>query len=541
MTSERPEQIFQLLDQVGEMTTSEREAFLHHVCAADPELRQEVESLLAFGKIVKDRNFMEQPPRDITIQTIGEWKVGQQIGNYELRSRLDRGGMGEIWLAKHRELPREVAIKVLLTNYAQDTERLRRFVEEAHTASALSHPNIIIIYESGRTENNAYYIAEEFIEGETLRHRLYSGRMQWQEAVKIAQQVASALYATGKKGIIHRDIKPENIMVRREDGLVKVIDFGIAKPTESRAHEILPDGRITTKPCMVLGTPSYMSPEQIQGKTLDRRTDIFSLGVVLYEMVAGEKPFNGRTLDEVIEATLSKDPEPLDKYRVPTELKQIITKALKKNREERYQTADEMLNDLKKVKPISKLRRVLLFVKSIISLVIGMVKVLWAGGLNNPSIIRSASLYHLVPSVFLLVFLAAKGLLPVRMNSPRTPDPTPATVELSRPIASPMAAPTIVPKLTQSQSPLPSSVPTTHSPADRQRISNDGRVSGAPNVVSFEKYLSDCESLTTFDDATKETYLKALEAAKQAIKINPKSNRAKACLRKAKQFSEGIS
>ncbi|HVS82216.1 MAG TPA: protein kinase [Pyrinomonadaceae bacterium] len=282
--------------------------------------------------------------------------VGTKLGRYEIRSKLGAGGMGEVYLAQDSKLDRKVALKILPAEVAVHQDRMRRFVQEAKAASALNHPNIITIYEIEQIDS-VNFIATEFIDGETLRQRMRFAPTKLSEVLKVAIQSASALTAAHAANIIHRDIKPENVMLRR-DGIVKVLDFGLAKLTEQSVTtsidtEASTRALINTEPGMVMGTAIYMSPEQARGLDLDARTDIFSLGVVLYEMVAGCLPFEGSTSSEVLAAILSeKEPQPLARYsrEVPAELERIVSKALRKNRDERYQTIKDMLLDLESLK-----------------------------------------------------------------------------------------------------------------------------------------------------------------------------------------------
>src|SRR5262245_27791912 len=280
--------------------------------------------------------------------------TGTRLGHYEIRSRIGAGGMGEVYLAEDIKLRRKVALKLLSADLTRDADRLRRFEQEAQAASALNHPNILVIYEIG-TEGDAHFIATEFIEGETLRQHLHREQLSIHECLDIATQVTSALSAAHRAGIIHRDIKPENIMIR-PDGYVKVLDFGLAKLTEQHSSSIDTEAptvaNANTDPGTVLGTLNYMSPEQARGKPLDARSDIFSLGVVIYEMVAGRAPFEGETSSDVMGFILHKEPAPLARYtpEVPAELDRIVAKALTKDKEDRYQTARDLLIDLKRLK-----------------------------------------------------------------------------------------------------------------------------------------------------------------------------------------------
>jgi serine/threonine protein kinase/Flp pilus assembly protein TadD len=281
---------------------------------------------------------------------------GTHIGRYEIRSQLGAGGMGEVYLAQDTKLDRKVALKILPADLATNQDRMRRFRQEAKAASALNHPNIITIYEIEQTDS-ANFIATELIDGETLRLRIRSAPMKLGEILDVAIQTASALSAAHAAGIVHRDIKPENIMVR-PDGIVKVLDFGLAKlterpPPDSVDTEAPTRAVVKTQPGVVLGTTIYMSPEQARGLQVDARTDIFSLGVVVYEMVTGRLPFEGSTSNEVLASIISeKESQPLARYsrEAPVELERIVLKALRKEREQRYQTTKDLLLDLQSLK-----------------------------------------------------------------------------------------------------------------------------------------------------------------------------------------------
>ena len=279
---------------------------------------------------------------------------GTRLGRYEISSQLGAGGMGEVYLAQDTHLRRPAALKILPARFTESEDRLRRFEREASAASALNHPNIITIHEIGH-EDGTHFIAMEFVDGETLRARLDRERMSLKEALDVAVQVADALSAAHEAGIVHRDVKPENVMIRR-DGYVKVLDFGLAKLTErprltvdSKAPTI---AKADTDPGTVMGTMQYMAPEQARGLDVDRRADVWSLGVVLYEMVAGRPPFEGETASDVIVSLLSQEPAALseENEEIPYELERIVRKALQKNREERYQTIKDMALDLKSLR-----------------------------------------------------------------------------------------------------------------------------------------------------------------------------------------------
>jgi serine/threonine protein kinase/Flp pilus assembly protein TadD len=281
---------------------------------------------------------------------------GVRLGRYEIRSHLGTGGMGEVYLAQDMTLGRTVALKFLPTDVAQDSQRMHRFIQEAKTASALNHPNILTVFEIGEADE-ANYIVTEFIDGETLRQHMRRGQLSLRETLDISIQVASALSAAHRAGIVHRDIKPENIMVRHDDQIVKVLDFGLAKQREktispSSANHEAETLIINTNPGVVLGTVSYMSPEQARGLTVDERTDIWSLGVVLYEMVSGHLPFEGPTSTDVISLILQREPTALtlSSREASERLDEIIVKALAKDREERYQSVKDLALDLKRLK-----------------------------------------------------------------------------------------------------------------------------------------------------------------------------------------------
>jgi len=284
----------------------------------------------------------------------------RKIGRYEICSQLGIGGMGEVYLANDTKLDRKVALKILPTDIVDSqagasSDRVRRFVQEAKAASALNHPNILTIYEIDEIDSE-HFIATEFVDGETLRDRIRFSSITAEEAIDIGIQVASALWATHNVGIIHRDIKPDNIMLRR-DGIVKVLDFGLAKLSRERqiseTDSLAPTQNfINTAVGMVMGTAHYMSPEQARGLDVDARTDIWSLGCVLYEIVTGRPPFPGKTAIDIMSGVIQREPEPLAQYLPdgPRELDRIVARALRKNREDRYQTAKDLLTDLKDLK-----------------------------------------------------------------------------------------------------------------------------------------------------------------------------------------------
>ena len=329
--------------------------------AGDKALRAEVEELLSYdaqhGHLL-DQHALGMATR-ILDQQAPRSLAGQRVGHCRLVSLLGRGGMGEVWLAEDTQLARKVAVKLLPAAFTHDAERVRRFVQEARAASALNHPNIITIHEIGvaaQESESTHYLVTEYVAGETLRERMSDapGRgMRLAEALEVAAQIAAALTAAHTAGIVHRDIKPENVMLRG-DGLVKVLDFGLAKLTERNAAAVDSHAPTqvwpTTEPGMVMGTPRYMSPEQARGERVDARSDIFSFGVMLYEMVVGRAPFIGATTSEVIAAILRDAPPPLTDSDAPPELQQIINRALEKDRQARYPQISELLGELNQFK-----------------------------------------------------------------------------------------------------------------------------------------------------------------------------------------------
>jgi serine/threonine protein kinase/Tfp pilus assembly protein PilF len=283
--------------------------------------------------------------------------AGTNINQYRIISSLGSGGMGEVYLAQDVRLGRKVALKLLYEDVTRGDDWVRRFEQEARATSSLNHPNIITIYEVGQADGS-HFISTEFIDGQTLRQHLNHNVMTLREALDISIQVATALATAHDAGIVHRDIKPENVMLR-SDGYVKVLDFGLAKFIEKRLLGFSnsdPDAEtqdfVNTHPGAVMGTISYMSPEQARGTDVDARSDIFSLGILLYEMLTGRQPFDGSTASDVIISILQKKPKPIARFSqdVPIEIERIVEKALSKNREERYQTIKDMLIDLKRLK-----------------------------------------------------------------------------------------------------------------------------------------------------------------------------------------------
>ena len=353
MTSERWQQVNDLFQLAAERAPEERTTFLQTACQGDEGLRREVESLIA--SFERAENFIESPAFEVAPELLTKdgaaAMVGQSIGHYRIESLIGVGGMGEVYLATDINAGRKAALKLLPTHLIRDPERLKRFQQEARVVAGLNHPNIVTVYEVGE-DNSTRYIASELVEGETLRQRLAYGPISVGASIDVAIQVAGALTAAHQAGIVHRDVKPENIMLR-PDGYVKVLDFGIAKLAEqeipSEVTQETATKMVETNVGSILGTVRYMSPEQASGAPVDKRTDIWSLGVVLYEMAAGRPPFAGESPAEVLTAILTTDPSPLNSHVVkpPEELQRIVTKALHKNPDERYQNANEILEALK--------------------------------------------------------------------------------------------------------------------------------------------------------------------------------------------------
>ena len=352
MTPERWQQVKEIFNSAINYRPEERSSFISQACSGDEDLRSEVESLIESHE--QSGSFIDKPAFEAAASLLAgdrpELHPGQTIGSYEVVSFLSRGGMGEVYLAEDKRLGRKVALKLLPTSFTSDDDRLRRFEQEARSASALNHPNIITIYEI-RQAAGAHIIAAEYVEGETLRLRLSRSALTLSEVLNISIQIADALSAAHKAGIIHRDIKPENIMLR-PDGYVKILDFGLAKLSEQASPAVAaeaPTLQVRTGSGIVIGTAGYMSPEQARGLGVDHRSDIFSLGAVIYEMLARRKPFEGETPSDTLAAILKTEPPSLTRVApgVPPELVRIVNKSLRKDREERYQVVKDLWLDLK--------------------------------------------------------------------------------------------------------------------------------------------------------------------------------------------------
>ena len=343
-----------VFDSVVLVQKNERSAYLRNVCSGDPELRREVEALLA--SYDEAGGFMEKPFAGqiadlLTTPEANDLATGEAFNHYKIVRKIGAGGMGKVYLAEDTQLRRSVAIKLLSPEATADTHQVARFVQEARFASLLNHPNILTIYEVGQNAGS-HFISSEFVPGDTLRDRLADGPLAIKDAIAIAIDIGSALAIAHQGGIVHRDIKPENVMLR-EDGLLKVLDFGLAKLNRNERsiadHNGDTWGDVRTKPGIILGTVTYMSPEQAGGSEVDSRTDIWSLGVVLYEMISGKPPFSGSSGANVMQSILRVEPKPLH-HPAPDlrrTLHRIIKRSLAKTLDERYQSMNEMLEDLR--------------------------------------------------------------------------------------------------------------------------------------------------------------------------------------------------
>ena len=369
MNPERWQQISRIFNSAIGLDGEARANYVAGQCGSDESLRAEVEKLISSHQRASDENFIaghaaedaaslllkdDNPQAHTTALT-----EGQQLGSYLILKKLGAGGMGEVYLAKDSRLDRTVALKVLSPDVSADKRRMQRFRQEARVASSLNQPNILTIYEFGEVKDLTF-LATEFIDGQTLRAYLHGKQLKLSEILDIAIQVLAALDAAHEASIVHRDIKPENVMIRRRDHVVKVLDFGLAKVTEKRPSVLVEQDSeleaataFKTAPGIIMGTINYMSPEQAQAHAVDVRTDVWSMGVMIYEMVAGSMPFGGATTSHTIVQILEKDPVPLSqvtKEPIPAELERIVSKAMAKDPDERYQTARDMLIDLRHLK-----------------------------------------------------------------------------------------------------------------------------------------------------------------------------------------------
>ncbi len=354
MEREKWEQVKEIFDAALQRAPLERERFLVENCGGDEELRREVQSLLS--SFDGANSFLQKPAvgeiADVIESSDKKLESGKRFGHYQILKLLGAGGMGEVYLAEDTKLDRRVAVKILNEDFARHESNLRRFTREAKAASALNHPNILVIYEIGAS-GDSHFIVSEYIEGKTLRQIFCQKTLALAEILDISIQIAGALLAAHAAHIVHRDIKPENIIVR-PDGYAKVLDFGLAKLVEEKNKSLigLEDATVKqneTAEGLILGTINYMSPEQAKGERVDERTDIFSLGVLIYEMIAGRTPFAGASVSETLANLMNAEPQPLARFSLnaPAELQRIVTKMLRKNKDERYQTMKGLLADLK--------------------------------------------------------------------------------------------------------------------------------------------------------------------------------------------------
>lgn len=354
MTPERWQQVKHIFYAALEQPAEQRAAFLDQACAGDEDLQKEIASLLAAHE--QPAEIIDEPVFKVAAEVLDagqpESLIGRSLGAYQIIRQIGRGGMGEVYLAKDTRLGRRVALKLLPAHFTRDANRVRRFQHEARAASALNHPNIVTIYEVGQQEQ-MHFIATEFIDGQTLAAKINQRPLPTAELLDIAVQVADALDEAHAHGIIHRDIKSANIMVTGR-GHAKVLDFGLVKVSDAQREQWSTELAASpqTRSGVVMGTVQYMSPEQALGHEVDHRTDLFSLGVVLYEMATGRLPFSGASVGETLERIMHAPPEAIARlnYEAPWELERIIRKCLEKERERRYQSARELVIDLKNLK-----------------------------------------------------------------------------------------------------------------------------------------------------------------------------------------------
>ncbi|MBI4470913.1 MAG: PD40 domain-containing protein [Acidobacteria bacterium] len=352
MTPERWQRVSDLLEEAFKREPYERAAFLDQVCAGDEALRGEVESFLESDR--EAGRFIESPAVEAVAPLFTDDKtellIGERIGPYKMLSLIGAGGMGQVYLAEDSRLGRRVALKVLTECFTREEERVRRFQQEARAAGLLNHPNILIVHDIG-THENVPYIVSELLEGQTLRGSLDAGRPPVHEALEFALQIAHGLGAAHAAGIVHRDLKPENLFVTK-DGRVKILDFGLAKlrPPKRREGEVTgePLTSLQTNPGVVMGTTGYMSPEQAQGQEIDHRSDIFSFGVILYEMLSGQRPFEGASAAEVMSAILRDDPPALVETdsAIPPALDRVVRHCLEKKPDARFQSMSDVAFNL---------------------------------------------------------------------------------------------------------------------------------------------------------------------------------------------------
>ena len=363
MKPERWQQISRIFNRAILLDEAARSEYVKEKCGADSDLQAEIEKLLESHEQAEGDDFIGGLAVEDVAEHFTEAEAqlvlhkGQQFGDYLILDHLGTGGMGEVYLAKDSRLDRTVALKILSSDVAADKRRMQRFRQEAKVASSLNQPNILTIYEFGEVDTLTF-IAAEFVDGETLRDYVRSERLRLGEILDISIQMLAALDAAHEASIVHRDMKPENVMIRKRDHVVKVLDFGLAKLTEKKGNTEALTGEektseFKTAPGLIMGTVNYMSPEQALAKPVDARSDIWSSGVIIYEMVTGTKPFGGSTSAHTIVQILEKQPPPLahsGAAGVPAELQRIVDKSIAKDPDERYQSAKDMMIDLRNLK-----------------------------------------------------------------------------------------------------------------------------------------------------------------------------------------------
>jgi serine/threonine protein kinase/Tol biopolymer transport system component len=348
MKAERREEVERLYEAALEREPEEREAFLDRECRGDEELRHEVASLLGYASRAGD--FIETPALGVAARAAGEpqprLKAGARLGPYEVLAPLGAGGMGEVYVARDTRLKRKVALKVLPEVFARDSERVRRFEREARTAGSLDHPNLLAVHDVGQHDGSPYLVAE-LLEGQTLRERIHGRPLPQRKALHYAVQIARGLAAAHDKGVVHRDLKPENLFVTK-DGRVKILDFGLAKLVEGEITTDGPTLTAGTESGVVMGTVTYMSPEQARGEPVDARSDIFAFGAILYEMLTGRAVFGRSSKAETLSAILNDEPPPMeaDTGAIPARLDRIVRHCLEKHPDERFQSARDLAFDL---------------------------------------------------------------------------------------------------------------------------------------------------------------------------------------------------
>jgi serine/threonine protein kinase/Tol biopolymer transport system component len=352
MNSDLWKQIEELYEAALRLEPADRQSYLSMACAGDDALREKLESLIAAAE--QPDSFLEEPAVGLGLTILGLQPVslvGHTIDRYKLLKLIGSGGMGVVYLAHDPRLDRNIALKLLPVSITGDQQRVDRFMREARADAAISHPNVAHVYEIGE-DQGWHFITMEYVAGHTLRHVMKEGKLGAAQALEITAQILTALAAAHAAGIVHRDVKPENVIIR-EDGLLKVLDFGLAKLVKSGeaqcGFEVSFDPSLNTQPEFLMGTPYYMSPEQIRRQPVDGRTDVWSVGVVLYEMLSGRRPFGGLTFSEIIVGILEREPEPLLSvvHELPQAIQDVVRKAIDKRLGRRYQAAVLMLADIR--------------------------------------------------------------------------------------------------------------------------------------------------------------------------------------------------